>query len=443
MRQPASSSSQEAYELARDFHEQSFEYSRRPDLTSQYPRVSLEDLQKTQLLGSGAFATVVAVRVTSEASLEQTQQKRSRQVSNISSCSTQIIDCSADDELFGEEDQEQQQQDRYALKQLKSSLDQEDLHRAVADLVTEARLLAEINHPHIVRLRAISSGPKFDKGFFIVIDRFRATLVKRIEEWKMEEKHISGLKGRMHDWNGHRRTALFQERLRAARDLGSALQYLHENRIVFRDLKEENVAFDKDGQIQLFDFGLAKELPKLRHKDDLYNMTPHTGTLKYMAPEVALGQPYNESCDVYSFAILLWEMLSLKRAFSAHTNKEIEESVVRPPFKRPTRNQSWPQELSFMMHKAWSPRICDRPSSKEMELMLMDLCLEDNLQNKRHSIVVHKSLSIRKSKLHLFHHKRSGHSDHHQHPHQDTDDCCSSSNQDHENEDPLLSVSVH
>jgi len=401
---------------ARLYHEQTFKYSNRKDTTLKYPRVSLDDLTKTKRLGNGAFAEVYAVR-------GLITQKRECQVSSCSSCSTKMID--SDDESESSERPE-----LFALKQLQSSITGGNLERAVADLVTEARLLAQIDHPHIVRLQAISSGPRLDKGFFLVIDYLNVSLKKRMQEWQVEEHHFAGLSGKLYDFNGHRRSALFQQRLRAGRDLGSAIQYLHAKRICVRDLKLENVGFDRDGSIKLFDFGLSRELPETyqNHKDELFKMTARTGTLKYMPPEVALGKPYNESCDVYSFAILLWEILSLKRAFSHYSNAEIEESVVRAPYKRPTRNQKWPEELKNMMHKAWSPRISDRPTAKDMALMLMNLCSEEH-QNKGHSIDVHKShhFQFHKPKFHIFDHKHSGQSIHHpHHKSTDTDDCSSS-----------------
>jgi len=62
--------------------------------------------------------------------------------------------------------------------------------------------------------------------------------------------------------------------------------------------------------LKLFDFGLAVCVKKNRTHDTTYRMTGNTGSLAYMAPEVALRKPYNEKVDVYSFAILLWQMLS-------------------------------------------------------------------------------------------------------------------------------------
>lgn len=70
--------------------------------------------------------------------------------------------------------------------------------------------------------------------------------------------------------------------------------------------------------MKVFDFGVAKELPYRQDKlnDSLYNLIAQKGSLRYMAPEVALGKPYNLKVDVFSFGILLWQMLSLKTPFA-------------------------------------------------------------------------------------------------------------------------------
>eukprot|EP01129_Flabellula_baltica_P011194 TRINITY_DN4848_c0_g1_i1.p1 TRINITY_DN4848_c0_g1~~TRINITY_DN4848_c0_g1_i1.p1 ORF type:complete len:795 (+),score=169.87 TRINITY_DN4848_c0_g1_i1:16-2400(+) len=87
-------------------------------------------------------------------------------------------------------------------------------------------------------------------------------------------------------------------------ELSSALQYLHNNGIIYRDIKTENILLDRDGHIVLTDFGLSKELDR----DD------RTGTLcgtpVYLPPEMLLKQEYNKSVDFWSMGILLFEMLT-------------------------------------------------------------------------------------------------------------------------------------
>lgn len=82
--------------------------------------------------------------------------------------------------------------------------------------------------------------------------------------------------------------------------------------ILFRDLKTENVAKNSmSGAMQLFDFGLAKELKATaKSDDDQYHLTGLTGTLRIMSPEVIQCMPYGLSADVYSFAIITWEVFT-------------------------------------------------------------------------------------------------------------------------------------
>ena len=77
-------------------------------------------------------------------------------------------------------------------------------------------------------------------------------------------------------------------------------------RIYNSDLKPDNVGFNFEGRVKLFDFGLAKELdPLQKTADGMYEMSGGTGSRRFMAPEVALGHPYNLSADIYSFSILI------------------------------------------------------------------------------------------------------------------------------------------
>jgi len=106
------------------------------------------------------------------------------------------------------------------------------------------------------------------------------------------------------------------DRLRVAASLAATVEYLHSQSVIFRDLKPKNVGFDKQGNLKLFDFGLARFMP--REGDaykDVYEMSG-AGTPRYAAPEVFYYQPYNLKADVYSFSVMLWEMMCLKKPFA-------------------------------------------------------------------------------------------------------------------------------
>src|SRR5688500_1531551 len=86
--------------------------------------------------------------------------------------------------------------------------------------------------------------------------------------------------------------------------------------VIYRDIKPDNIGFDVRGDVKIFDFGLAREFDPLQRDDDgLFHFTADTGSPRYMAPEVALGQPYDERVDVYSFCILAWQMFALETPF--------------------------------------------------------------------------------------------------------------------------------
>ncbi|VDM47203.1 unnamed protein product [Toxocara canis] len=103
-----------------------------------------------------------------------------------------------------------------------------------------------------------------------------------------------------------------------ATEIALAIDYIHENDIVYRDLKLENVVLDLDGHIQLVDFGFAK---RLQNGDRTQTIC---GTLQYMAPEIAKGEPYGKAVDWWSFGVLLHILLTNRYPFpnSDATNHE-------------------------------------------------------------------------------------------------------------------------
>jgi serine/threonine protein kinase len=221
----------------------------------------------------------------------------------------------------------------------------------------------------------MAEGKLLRKHFFIIMDRLYDTLDKRIKQWN---ERYSTCKGNFFGF-GADKDALYQltvERLIVAYDLAAALAYIHQNKIIYRDIKQENIGFDVRGDVKIFDFGLAKSVKEeLRAKDSMgrllhgYNLTPRTGSIPYMAPHVAEGKPYDEKCDVFSFAILFWEILSLKKAFKGFSRRTFLVRVVRQK-ERPVISKRWPLCAPMILQEAWDDDPTKRPSMKRIAALI-------------------------------------------------------------------------
>lgn len=126
------------------------------------------------------------------------------------------------------------------------------------------------------------------------------------------------------------------------------------DRVLFRDIKSSNIGITFDGTPQIFDFGLAREL-KDRDKADEegnYNLTKMVGTLRYMAPEIFVGQTYGLKSDVYSFAILLFEIMALELPFKGMQQKQFCK-YAHEKNKRPKMDKKWSKDIRKIMEKNW------------------------------------------------------------------------------------------
>jgi len=84
-----------------------------------------------------------------------------------------------------------------------------------------------------------------------------------------------------------------------------------------------------------------------------------------MAPEVALNEPYGLSADLYSFSILLWEILTLQKAFGQMSVEEHREHVVMGS-ERPELLSSWSSNLQKILQNCWTPDPLDRPTAGQV-----------------------------------------------------------------------------
>ena len=116
-----------------------------------------------------------------------------------------------------------------------------------------------------------------------------------------------------------------------AAEILTALQYLHENGVIYRDLKPENILLRDDGHITLTDFGLCKEgLTSDQDRTDTF-----CGTPEYLAPEVLKGEGYTKSVDWWSFGSLVFEMLAGLPPFYSQDVQEMYKNIMTQPLVFP------------------------------------------------------------------------------------------------------------
>mmetsp|Transcript_16819 Transcript_16819/g.35141 ORF Transcript_16819/g.35141 Transcript_16819/m.35141 type:complete len:367 (-) Transcript_16819:399-1499(-) len=208
---------------------------------------------------------------------------------------------------------------RYALKQLKPNEKQAHVEQGLIDLSNEAQFLSCLDHPNIIKMRGVV-GTSLTPNFGIILDRLYMTLEDKMDFWVNERNEAAraGMCGCLGLGKIDKVTsdAIMFNVTTIAYDLSCAMRYIHSKNLVYRDTKPENAGFDVRGDIKIFDFGFCKELhTSLFDKPSgLYKLTRMTGSYPYLSPENFLGKPYGRSSDVYSFAVLLWEMFHHKFA---------------------------------------------------------------------------------------------------------------------------------
>eukprot|EP00934_Nitzschia_sp_Nitz4_P001101 Nitzschia sp. Nitz4//scaffold604_size2488//315//1590//NITZ4_009292-RA/size2488-augustus-gene-0.4-mRNA-1//-1//CDS//3329555507//1101//frame0 len=350
-----------ASEISERYHE----HFTLPLASSNIPQRDLSDFAFGKVLGRGAFGAVYAVN-----GLETATEPSSSSDNNDP----------ANDRI--------EQDGLFALKFLSASAagTDEEFMNAVLDNAKEARVLGALNHPHIIKIRAMPACGMFSDKSFLLLDRLEDTLKQRIQVWKRDLKRLSGFAGKV--LGGRHATAksitAWDERLAHMIDLAGALEYMHSLRVIHRDLKSDNVGFTRNNKIQLFDFGLARQLPEESSSENgLFKLTGHCGSPLYMSPEIAMRKPYNAKCDVYSFSILVWETLTLDSPFDNPSLGFLQKHVWQGELKRPKLGRTWNDELKKSITAAWSPNIADRP---DMAQFVLQLRRQPSLQNGRATV---------------------------------------------------------
>jgi serine/threonine-protein kinase len=148
------------------------------------------------------------------------------------------------------------------------------------------------------------------------------------------------------------------------RQVLAALRYAHRNGIVHRDIKPHNVLVDHEGRVKVADFGIARA-----GSSQMTEAGSIIGTAQYLSPEQARGAPVDESSDLYSTGILLFELLTGKVPFTGETPVEIAMKHLSqvPPAPSSIRSEI-PHDLDLVVLRALAKEPADRyRSAKEMD----------------------------------------------------------------------------
>lgn len=205
----------------------------------------------------------------------------------------------------------------------------------IARFQREARAASALNHPNIVTIYEIGQ----DRGINFIASEYIEgdTLRHRINRGKLTVK----------------------EAIEITIQVSSALVTAHAAGIIHRDIKPENIMIRRDGYVKVLDFGLAK-LTETIESDSNQSIIDHStqsgvllGTINYMSPEQARGQPIDSRTDLFSLGIVLYEMVTGRQPFKEATAASTFDAILnRTPESITSSNPDVSIELERIVRRA-------------------------------------------------------------------------------------------
>ncbi len=319
--------------------------SKLPVLEDQVRRISWSNVREQSLLGKGAFSCVYRVEIN-----EPELRNKNCAIKFLSPNITNISDG--------------------------------DFDLAAIDLAMEADILSRLDHENIITLYGVyggelSSSYTKSRGNFLILEVLEDTLAKRLERCRMKERRMFS--------NTVPNSKLIERINNIALGVARGMEYLHNNRVVFRDLKPHNIGFNSEGKPVIFDFGFAREL-HLTQKDEI------AGSLRYMSPEMAFGQEPSLPSDVYSFGVLLFEICTLQKPFKQFKDRsDFTEHVLLGDY-RPSLSPILSKSIRELISLSWDSEQEVRP---DMSTIVKALRVESALADSRVNSDTPRSLRTR------------------------------------------------
>ncbi len=206
----------------------------------------------------------------------------------------------------------------------------------------EAKAAAQLNHPNIATIHAIE---EVDDEIFIVMEY--------IEGKELQELIQIAL--------GHEGFLPINTILAYATQIASGLHAAHKKDITHRDIKSSNIMITEEGQVKIMDFGLAKVRGVKFTK-----VGTTLGTAAYMSPEKARGEEADERADIWSFGVVLYEMLTGKMPFPGDYEQAVIYSIMNEDPRPITESRhDIPEGLASIVNKCFQKEANDRYQNTE------------------------------------------------------------------------------
>jgi eukaryotic-like serine/threonine-protein kinase len=216
---------------------------------------------------------------------------------------------------------------------------------AKARFLQEARMAGNIEHENIIRIHDYGE----EQGRPYIVMEF---LVGEDLRHAIRDGHTGDL----------------ANKLRIAKDVARALEYVHSKKIVHRDIKPDNVHIDASGKVKLMDFGIARAEGLSLTRAGFALGTPY-----YMAPELVLGQTATDQVDIYAFGILLFELLTGKKPIEGDTVERLFYMILNEPLNtEPLREAGLPAEIIALVLHCTAKKADDRPRSFHEVIVELD-----------------------------------------------------------------------
>ncbi|KAH7856678.1 hypothetical protein Vadar_004157 [Vaccinium darrowii] len=230
---------------------------------------------------------------------------------------------------------------------VKKFLDQAISGQSLEEFLSEVKIMKRVRHPNVVLfMGAVTRAPNLS-----IVTEFlpRGSLYRLI----------------------HRPNNQLNEgrRLRMALDAARGMNYLHNCTpvIVHRDLKTPNLLVDKNWVVKVCDFGLSR----MKYSTFLSSRST-AGTAEWMAPEVLRNEPANEKCDVYSFGVILWELITLQQPWGGMNPMQVVGAVGFQHRRLDIPNDMDPA-IADIIWKCWQTDPKLRPTFAEIMAALKPL----------------------------------------------------------------------